>query len=92
MRPHALRMRVLRAGKRMPHAPSARLSDHDMAIAAARPARDRALVIAAMAHAKGHDLATVARDRGSAIVVADASAVVVVGRVDARFVHSVSIM
>ena len=85
-------MRVLRAGDLMPHALRARLSDHDMAIVAARRASDRALVIAAMARAKGHDMAIAVRDRGSAIVVADASVDADADRVAARSAHSVSIM
>jgi hypothetical protein len=87
-------MRVLRADDLTPHALRAHLSDHDMAIVAARRARDRALVIAAMARAKGRVMATeieiVVMGRDSVEVVA--SAVVVVGRVAARFAHSVSIM
>jgi hypothetical protein len=67
-----------------------------MVIVAARHARGHALaiaVIAAMARVRGHDLAT---EIGIAVmgrdsVAAGALVVVVVGRVAARFAHSVSI-
>ena len=99
-------MRVPRADDLTPHALRARLSDHNLVIAAARLVKDRALVIAARlvrdhalaiaatARVRGHALATeigiVVMGRDS--VVAGDLVVVVVGRVDARFAHSVSIM
>jgi hypothetical protein len=98
-------MRVPRAADLTPHALRARLSDHNLVIAAARRAKDRALVIAARlvkdrvlvigatARVRGHDLATeigiVVMGRDS--VAADASAVVAVGRVAARSARFVSI-
>ena len=114
MKPHAPKMRVLRVGGLMPHALRAGvlracLSDHDLATAVARRARDRALAtvaiaaiaatvaiaaIAATARVRGHDLAT---EIGIVVMGRDSVAVgdlvaVVVGRVAARFAHSVSIM
>ena len=98
MRPHTPRARVLRVGSLTPHALRARLSDHGLAIVA-RLAKDHAsrtaVASVATAHARGHDLAivvvTAPRDRGSAIVAAGASAVVVVDRAGARCALSVSI-
>lgn len=93
-------MRVLRVGKLVRHAPRARLSDHDMAIAVGLRARVPASVTAAASAAtalvKGHDMATVVvialRDHGSAIVAAGASVVADAARVAAKYARSASIM
>jgi hypothetical protein len=85
--------RVLRVDDLTPRALRARLSDHALAIAAARHVRDHALVIAVTGRAKAHALATVAviavKDRGSVIVAAGASAVVDVAHEGVRSAPSV---
>jgi len=94
MRPHAPKTRARRAGNLTPHAPRARLSDHDMAIAVAHHAKVPASVTAAsvvMAPVRGHDMAIAAKDRGSVTVAAGASVAVDVDRVGARSARSVSI-